>query len=167
MGGIPRGILIRFMGILMKNTWSFLKFLALILFVGAFFGMSISIPSHDYVAPWDALNYSVVSAKESDMVKRKTKDEDDRPDPFASGTNDAAERLMDSIERFEALQVEIEELQADQREIMRELGGQGYDAKQVRRVITTRKAQRKNMDQWVAGEQLYQAYLSALGISDY
>lgn len=100
------------------------------------------------------------------MARRKKNEDDEQIDPFASGANDAAQRLSEAIERWETLQQEVEERQIDQREIMRELSGQGFDAKQVRRVIAAKKAKRMNSEKWEADEMIFQTYLRALGISD-
>lgn len=100
------------------------------------------------------------------MARRKNNDEEeDRTDPFTSGENDAAERLSEGIERWENLQAEIEERQVDQREIMRELAGQGFDAKTTRRVIAARKARRRSLEKWEADEMFFHTYMRALGLS--
>lgn len=93
------------------------------------------------------------------------KDDDDKtPDPFESGMNDAAERLDNTIMQIEELQADIEERQGDIRELMRELGGMGYDTKQVRRVIAVKKARRRNLAKWEADEQIFDTYMNALGL---
>ena len=100
------------------------------------------------------------------MARRKKDDDDyEKPDPFAAGENDAADRLREGIDRWENLQVEIEERQADQRKIMRELGGQGFDAKQIKRVIATKKARRRSLEKWEADEMVFQTYCRAIGIA--
>lgn len=92
-------------------------------------------------------------------------DDDKKPDPFESGMNDAAERLDETIKQVEELQAEIEERQGDIRELMRELGGMGYDTKQVRRVIAVKKARRQNLAKWEADEQVFSVYMNALGMT--
>lgn len=98
---------------------------------------------------------------------RKKNEDDERQDPFGNGgPNDAAERLAESIERFEELETEILERREEQREIMKELGGQGYNTKTVRRVIAAKKAKRANPEAWKSAEDEFQLYMQALGLID-
>jgi len=53
--------------------------------------------------------------------------------------NDARAELRAFVERFERVQVDIDALKEDQREIMAELKGRGYQAKPFREVIKLRK----------------------------
>lgn len=99
------------------------------------------------------------------MARRKKDDDDDvRIDPFEAGGNDAAEYLINAIEQMEGNIAEIQEKQDENREIMKELGGRGYDTKQVRRVMAAKKAIRLNREKWVADESVFHTYLRAIGI---
>ena len=94
------------------------------------------------------------------------KEKEARVDPLILGNNDAAMIMLDGIERFESIQSEIDALKVDQSEIMKELGGSGFDTKQVRRVIAARKKIRQSRERYDHDEGVFETYLRAVGISD-
>lgn len=101
------------------------------------------------------------------MARRKKNEDDDRIDPFESGSNDAAEFLEDAISQIEEKMMEIESIQGDIREIYKELGGRGYDTPTVRRVISTKKKKKQNLMKFEAQEAFFETYMRALGLIDY
>ena len=73
-----------------------------------------------------------------------------------------ADELRQFIERFEQLAVEKAEIAEQQKELMAEAKGRGYDTKVMKQIIALRK--RKPDD--VAEEQaVLDIYLSALGMA--
>jgi uncharacterized protein (UPF0335 family) len=74
----------------------------------------------------------------------------------------AADRLRSFIERWERLQEEIENLKADQKEIMAEAKGTGFDTKTIRAVIKLRKMTQEERDEQEALLDLYKAALGML-----
>jgi len=98
---------------------------------------------------------------------RKKNEDNERVDPFESGSNDAAAVLLDLIEQIEQKQGEIAETNEEIRELMREAGGRGYNTKVIRRVLAVRKAKRKNAELYEAEEHEFETYMSALGLSEY
>jgi len=99
---------------------------------------------------------------------KKNDDEETRRDPFADGSNDAAEFLSESIDQMEEFTTTINEAQEGIRDIMRELGGRGYDTKQVRRAMAAKKAYKKNPEKFEADELVFTTYCQAIGLgSDY
>ena len=97
-------------------------------------------------------------------MARKPKEEKERIDPFANGSNDAAERLAEFVESIESKMDSIAELQEEVRDIYRELGGLGYETAAVRRVISTKKKQRLNREKFDREEDTFNLYCQALGI---
>lgn len=73
----------------------------------------------------------------------------------------AADELRQFIERFERLQAEKDELTEDQKEVMAEAKGRGYDTKILRMIIALRK---RNPDDVAEQEAVLQMYREALGM---
>lgn len=75
----------------------------------------------------------------------------------------AADRLRSFIERWERLQGEIEALKTDQKEVMAEAKGAGFDVKTIRQIIKLRKLSQSERDEQ---EALLDIYKAALGMLD-
>lgn len=98
------------------------------------------------------------------MARRKKEDMDEKPDPFSTGANDAAEFLNECVDTIEAKELEILEMKEEIREVFKELGGRGYDTKMVRKAMKTKKERRQNETKWEMDQQIFRTYLGALGI---
>ena len=73
----------------------------------------------------------------------------------------SADELRSYVERFERLEVERKELADDQKEIMAEAKGRGYDTKALRHIIKLRKL---SADDLAEAEAVVAIYRAALGI---
>lgn len=74
----------------------------------------------------------------------------------------AADELRAFIERFERLEAEKKDIADQQKEVMAEAKGRGYDTKVLRNVIALRK---RNRDDIAEEEAVLEMYKSALGMS--
>lgn len=74
----------------------------------------------------------------------------------------AAGELRQFIERFERLEEEKKEVAEQQKEVMAEAKGRGYDTKVMRKVIALRK---RSADDIAEEEAVLDMYKSALGMS--
>ena len=83
-----------------------------------------------------------------------------------SGSGDAygvaAGELRQFIERFERLEAEKQEIAEQQKEVMAEAKGRGYDTKVMRKVIALRK---RDADDIAEEEAVLEMYKSALGMA--
>lgn len=79
-------------------------------------------------------------------------------DPYAV----TADELRQFIERFEQLESEKSDLSEQQKELMAEAKGRGYDTAVMRQVIALRK---KKPDQVAEQEAVLELYKAALGMS--
>jgi len=75
--------------------------------------------------------------------------------------NVTAEELRQLIERWESLQAEKQEVTDQQKEVMAEAKGRGYDTKVMKKVIALRK---RNRDDIAEEEAVLEMYMSALGM---
>ncbi len=75
--------------------------------------------------------------------------------------NVAADELRQFIERFESLEAEKKDIADQQKEVMAEAKGRGYDTKVMRKVIALRKRQ---PDEIAEEEAVLEMYKSALGM---
>lgn len=82
----------------------------------------------------------------------------DTTDPYAV----TADELRQFIERFEQLESEKADIAEQQRELMAEAKGRGYDTAVMRQVIALRK---KKPDQVAEQEAVLELYKAALGMS--
>lgn len=82
----------------------------------------------------------------------------DATDPYAV----TAEELRQFIERYEQLESEKQDITEQQRELMAEAKGRGYDTTVMRQVIALRK---KKPDQVAEQEAVLEVYKAALGMS--
>ncbi len=76
--------------------------------------------------------------------------------------NVAAEELRSLIERWEQLDAEKRDIADQQKEVMAEAKGKGYDTKVMRKVIALR---RRKPDEIAEEEAIEDMYRSALGIA--
>lgn len=75
--------------------------------------------------------------------------------------NVTADELRQFIERYERLEAEVKDLKDNQKEVMQEAKGRGYDTKVMRKVIALRK---RNRDDIAEEEAVLEMYMSALGM---
>ncbi|PQO22243.1 hypothetical protein C2I36_14135 [Rhodobacteraceae bacterium WD3A24] len=73
-----------------------------------------------------------------------------------------ASELRQFIERYEHLEAEKKEIADQQKEVMAEAKGRGYDTKVMRKVIALRKRDR---DEIAEEEAVLEMYKEALGMS--
>ncbi|MFU8882553.1 MAG: DUF2312 domain-containing protein [Rhodobacterales bacterium] len=73
----------------------------------------------------------------------------------------AAEELRAFIERFERLEAEKKDIADQQKEVMAEAKGRGYDTKVLRKVISLRK---RDKDDIAEEEAVLEMYKAALGM---
>lgn len=81
-------------------------------------------------------------------------------------TNDAynvtADELRQFIERYEQLEAEKKDVTENQKEVMAEAKGRGYDTKVMKKVIALRK---RSSDDVAEEEAVLEMYKSALGMA--
>ncbi len=73
----------------------------------------------------------------------------------------AAGELRSFIERYERLEAEKKEVADQQKEVMAEAKGRGYDVKVLRKVIALRK---RDKDDIAEEEAVFEMYKAALGM---
>lgn len=84
-------------------------------------------------------------------------------DPVSDATyNVTAEELRQFIERYEHLEAERKDITDQQKEVMAEAKGRGYDTKVMRKVIALRKRQ---PDDIAEEEAVLEMYKAALGMA--
>ena len=76
--------------------------------------------------------------------------------------NVTAEELRQFIERYEHLEAEKKDIADQQKEVMAEARGRGYDVKTMREVIRLRKLA---ADERAEREAVLEMYMSALGMA--
>ena len=72
-----------------------------------------------------------------------------------------ADELRSFIERFERLEAEKKDIADQQKEVMAEAKGRGYDTKVMRKVITMRKRDKEDLAE---EEAVLEMYKQALGM---
>jgi len=72
-----------------------------------------------------------------------------------------ADELRSFIERYERLEAEVKDIKDQQKEVMAEAKGRGYDTKVMRKIIALRKRHR---DDIAEEEAVTQMYMEALGM---
>jgi uncharacterized protein (UPF0335 family) len=82
----------------------------------------------------------------------------DATDPYAV----TADELRQFIERFEQLDSEKKDVSEQQKELMAEAKGRGYDTRVMRKVIAMRK---RKPDELAEEEAVLELYKTALGMS--
>jgi uncharacterized protein (UPF0335 family) len=81
-------------------------------------------------------------------------------DPISdSAYNVTADELRQFIERYEHLEAEKKDITDQQKEVMAEAKGRGYDTKVIRKVIALRKRQPDDIAEEEAVLELYKAAL--------
>jgi uncharacterized protein (UPF0335 family) len=73
----------------------------------------------------------------------------------------AGEELRQFVERFEQLDAEKKEVAEQQKELMQEAKGRGYDTKVLRKVVALRK---RKPDEIAEEEAVLEMYRAALGM---
>lgn len=73
-----------------------------------------------------------------------------------------ADELRQFIERYEQLEAEKKDVTEQQKELMAEAKGRGYDTKVMRKVIAIRK---RKPDELAEEEAILEVYKSALGMA--
>ena len=73
----------------------------------------------------------------------------------------AADELRQFIERFEHLDAETKDIADQQKEVMAEAKGRGYDTKVLRKIIALRK---RKSDEIAEEEAIMDLYKAALGM---
>ena len=73
-----------------------------------------------------------------------------------------AEELRQFVERYERLEAEKRDIAEQQKEVMQEAAGRGYDAKVLRKVIALRK---REPDDIAEENAVLEMYAEALGMS--
>lgn len=81
--------------------------------------------------------------------------------PGNSSYDVSAAELRSFIERFELLEAEKQAVAEQQKEVMAEAKGRGYDTKVLRRVIALRK---RDKDEIAEEEAVLEMYKAALGM---
>ncbi len=76
--------------------------------------------------------------------------------------NVTAEELRQFIERYEHLEAEKKDITEQQKEVMAEAKGRGYDTKVLRKIVALRKRQ---PDDIAEEEAVLEMYKAALGMS--
>jgi uncharacterized protein (UPF0335 family) len=74
----------------------------------------------------------------------------------------AADELRQFIERYEHLEAEKKDIADQQKEVMAEAKGRGYDTKVIRKVIAMRK---RDKDDLAEEEAVLEMYKAALGMA--
>lgn len=82
-------------------------------------------------------------------------------DQNADAAQIAAEELRQFIERYERLEAEKQEIAEQQKEVMAEAKGRGYDTKVIRKIIALRK---RDKDDVAEEEAVFELYKAALGM---
>ena len=76
--------------------------------------------------------------------------------------NVTAEELRQFIERYEHLEAEKKDIADQQKEVMAEAKGRGYDTKVLRKVIALRKRDKNDLAE---EEAVLEMYMAALGMT--
>lgn len=94
------------------------------------------------------------------------KKKDPPPDAVANSQNSQStkDELRSFIERFENIEKDKKALADDQKELMAEAKGRGYDTKVMRRLIAERK---RDASEVAEEESILDLYRMALGMGEY
>jgi len=82
-------------------------------------------------------------------------------DPTTDAYSITADELRQFIERFEHLEAEKQDIAEQQKEVMAEAKGRGYDTKVMRKIIALRK---RKPDEIAEEEAVMEVYKAALGM---
>lgn len=94
-------------------------------------------------------------------MARKTKE---APPTELANSQSGQDELRNFVERFETLEADKKAISEEQKELMAEAKGRGYDTKVMRRVIAERK---RNADEIAEEEAVLDLYRAALGMGVY
>ncbi|WP_417247900.1 DUF2312 domain-containing protein [Celeribacter sp.] len=86
---------------------------------------------------------------------------DDTPEGVSASYRITADELRAFVERFERLEMEKKDIAEQQKEVMAEAKGRGYDTKAMRKLIALRK---KSADEIAEEEAVLEMYREALGM---
>lgn len=75
--------------------------------------------------------------------------------------NVTADELRAFVERYEQLESEKKDVAAQQKQVIDELSGRGYDKKVFRKIVALRK---KNKDEIAEEDAILQLYMKVLGM---
>lgn len=78
-----------------------------------------------------------------------------------SAYNVTADELRQFVERYEQLEAEKKDVTANQKELMQEAKGRGYDTKVMKKIIALRK---RDADSIAEEEAVLEMYKAALGM---
>ncbi|MDP3340067.1 DUF2312 domain-containing protein [Frigidibacter sp.] len=76
--------------------------------------------------------------------------------------NVTADELRQFIERFEHLEAEKKDIAEQQKEVMAEAKGRGYDTKVMKKIIAIRKRDKNDLEE---EEAILELYKTALGMA--
>lgn len=76
--------------------------------------------------------------------------------------NVTADELRQFIERFEHLEAEKKDITEQQKEVMAEAKGRGYDTKVMKKIIAIRKRDKNDLEE---EEAILELYKTALGMA--
>lgn len=93
------------------------------------------------------------------MAKKK-----EAPSTELANSRSGRDELRSFIERWEALEADKKAIADDQKELMAEAKGRGYDTKVMRRVIAERK---RDQDEIAEEEAILELYRAVLGMGTY
>ena len=83
-------------------------------------------------------------------------------DPLVDAASSvAADELRSFIERIERLDAETKDIADQQKEVMAEAKGRGYDVKAIRKIVSLRK---RDKDDLAEEEAILDTYMAALGM---
>ena len=112
---------------------------------------------HDTDFQLDTVGADMARAASSKRTPMKEPPEDKAVSDGAYGV--AAGELKQFIERFERLEIEKKEIADQQKEVMAEAKGRGYDTKVMRKVIALRKRDKGDVAEEEAVLEMYKAAL--------
>lgn len=99
---------------------------------------------------------------DDDTPKAYTSDGKPRPNDPTDAYAVTADELRQFVERYEQLEAEKKDITEQQKEVMAEAKGRGYDTKVMRKVIALRK---RKPDEIAEEEAILEIYKAALGMS--
>ncbi|MCC1491783.1 DUF2312 domain-containing protein [Cognatishimia sp. F0-27] len=88
--------------------------------------------------------------------------QDQSPESGSDAYGVAAGELRSFVERYERLEAEKQEIADQQKEVMAEAKGRGYDTKVLRKIVALRK---RDKDDIAEEEAVLEMYKAALGMA--
>lgn len=111
------------------------------------------------------MSQSMIEEAAADALRKgrpPMKDDKDFADQNAGANSVAADELRQFVERYEQLEVEKKDVAENQKELMAEAKGRGYDTKILRKIVALRK---RSADDIAEEESILDLYKSALGMA--